>query len=432
MKKKQIANLIMVLIIAVIAAGGVFGVGAIMGWFDQPADRAVLADRVGILTVERDGIAYSVASDAVLRQGDILTVSNGGRVRIVAGENYLLLNEGTTLTITDPSADSFRAVADTGEVFCMAESPVTLQFMEKTLSLENTAVLLSVRDGAQSLSVLSGKAEDISAGQKAEWIGGERTVGALSLQSLNDFSMHCIRDAKTELYFTKAQLDQFEADRLAAEQKDLEALLNATEPAVDPTAPQTAPTPATPGDGKDPVKPSVPQSSVSDPVPTVPKESVPAESRPSVPKATDPVTTEPALPKWSCTVTIRCDSILNNKASLDPAKAGFVPSSGIILRPTTVEFTEGETVFDVLKRACDTAGIQLEYNYTPGYKSYYVEGIHHLYEFDCGEQSGWMYKVNGWFPNYGCSSYVPDDGDNIVWCYTCQGLGADVGASGWE
>ena len=39
-----------------------------------------------------------------------------------------------------------------------------------------------------------------------------------------------------------------------------------------------------------------------------------------------------------------------------------------------------------------------------------------------------MYKVNGWFPNYGCSSYTVSDGDNIVFCYTCNGLGADVGA----
>ena len=73
------------------------------------------------------------------------------------------------------------------------------------------------------------------------------------------------------------------------------------------------------------------------------------------------------------------------------------------------------------------ANIQIEYSWTPMYDSYYIEGINHLYEFDCGEQSGWMYKVNEWFPNYGCSSYEVGDGDVIVWCYTCMGLGADVG-----
>ncbi|MBS5645235.1 MAG: DUF4430 domain-containing protein, partial [Clostridiales bacterium] len=93
-----------------------------------------------------------------------------------------------------------------------------------------------------------------------------------------------------------------------------------------------------------------------------------------------------------------------------------------------LEFEEGETVFDVLKRACSRAGIQMEYSWTPVYNSYYVEGINHLYEFDCGNQSGWMYQVNGWYPNYGCSAYTLKDGDAIVWRYTCKGYGADLGA----
>lgn len=56
----------------------------------------------------------------------------------------------------------------------------------------------------------------------------------------------------------------------------------------------------------------------------------------------------------------------------------------------------------------------------------YVEGINNLYEFDCGQLSGWMYNVNGWFPNYGCSKYTVQDGDVINWVYTCN-LGKDVG-----
>ena len=37
-----------------------------------------------------------------------------------------------------------------------------------------------------------------------------------------------------------------------------------------------------------------------------------------------------------------------------------------------------------------------------------------------------MYKVNGWFPNYGCSRYSLKQGDVIEWVYTCD-LGRDVG-----
>ena len=129
----------------------------------------------------------------------------------------------------------------------------------------------------------------------------------------------------------------------------------------------------------------------------------------------------------TCTITIVCPTIFDNLNSLNEEKAPFVPKDGTILPSTKVSFTEGETVFDVLKRVCNAAQLQIEYSYTPLYESYYVEGINHLYEFDCGPESGWMFKVNEWFPNYGCSAYTLKDGDDIVWCYTCTGLGADVG-----
>ena len=104
-----------------------------------------------------------------------------------------------------------------------------------------------------------------------------------------------------------------------------------------------------------------------------------------------------------------------------------MPANGVILDTSTVEFTEGETVFEVLQRVCEYAGIQLEYSWTPMYDSYYIQGINNLYEFDCGAQSGWMYKVNGWFPNYGCSKYTGGRRRHCV-VLTCNGLGADVGA----
>ena len=133
-----------------------------------------------------------------------------------------------------------------------------------------------------------------------------------------------------------------------------------------------------------------------------------------------------------CTITIRCDTVFDNVSALEESKKPYVPEDGEILPLTTVEFTPGETVFDVLKRVCDAAQLQIEYSWTPLYDSYYVEGINHLYEFDCGFESGWMYKVNGWFPNYGCSAYELQGGEEIVWCYSCVGLGTDVGAERME
>ena len=91
-----------------------------------------------------------------------------------------------------------------------------------------------------------------------------------------------------------------------------------------------------------------------------------------------------------------------------------------------VTFYEGESVFNVLQRELRKAGIHMEFEDTPMYNSAYIEGINNLYEFDCGELSGWMYKVNDWFPNYGCSRYQLKDGDTVCWVYTCD-LGYDVG-----
>lgn len=123
----------------------------------------------------------------------------------------------------------------------------------------------------------------------------------------------------------------------------------------------------------------------------------------------------------TCTIAIYCDSILNNMNKLRAGKEAFVPTDGCILDTMTMEFSQGETVLDVLNRVCDREKIQLEYSYSPVYNSYYIEGINHLYEFDCGSSSGWTYQVNGVYPNYGCSAYILSDGDTILWSYTCTG-----------
>ena len=144
---------------------------------------------------------------------------------------------------------------------------------------------------------------------------------------------------------------------------------------------------------------------------------------PASPDETD-TPSENAAP--TCTVSISCATILENLDRLNAEKADLIPADGVLLAPTAVEFTEGESVFDVLKRVCRENKIHMEFSETPVYQSAYIEGIGNLYEFDCGEGSGWMYRVNGEFPNYGCSRYTLADGDTVEWVYTCD-FGADVG-----
>jgi hypothetical protein len=112
---------------------------------------------------------------------------------------------------------------------------------------------------------------------------------------------------------------------------------------------------------------------------------------------------------------------------LDAAKKGIIPSGGVVMSSRKVEFTDGESVFDVLTRETKNNGIHMEFAMSPVYKSAYVEGINNIYEFDCGPLSGWMYNVNGSYPNYGCSVYKLKDGDSIQFKYTCD-LGSDLGA----
>ena len=141
--------------------------------------------------------------------------------------------------------------------------------------------------------------------------------------------------------------------------------------------------------------------------------------------------TEQTPKKRSVTIAIRVDTLLKNWDLLDPSLQSekYVPNNGVILKTTTYELlSDNDTVWDVLQRATKEHKIQMEYQ-GPNeniYNSVYVEGINHLYEFSAGPLSGWMYKVNGVYPNYGCSQYTLKDGDVIEWHYTVD-LGRDLG-----
>ena len=165
---------------------------------------------------------------------------------------------------------------------------------------------------------------------------------------------------------------------------------------------------------KNDVQPTTQDKYKTDPVPS------------GKPKPVEPEEQETKDTNLYCTFTITCSTILDNIDDLDPEKIELVPKDGIILKKQKVQFKEGESVYDVLVKVCKDNNIHMESSWTPMYNSAYIEGINNLYEFDCGSLSGWMYKVNEWFPNYGCSRYVLKNGDDVVWCYTCN-LGYDVG-----
>lgn len=174
---------------------------------------------------------------------------------------------------------------------------------------------------------------------------------------------------------------------------------------------------------------------------TAPPTAVPATETPSAPppegpeNAASPEEEHPAPTlqdgeisdeEFHCTISISCAMILSNLDKCSKDKVELVPEDGWLLEPTEVVFYGGESVFNVLQRTCRQKKIHMEFSNTPIYNSAYIEGIGNLYERDVGDLSGWMYSVNGWFPNYGCGRYALKDGDVVEWVYTCD-LGADVG-----
>ncbi len=129
------------------------------------------------------------------------------------------------------------------------------------------------------------------------------------------------------------------------------------------------------------------------------------------------------------TITIRCDTILDNYDDLDKSLQSeeFVPADGVILPETLYEIQEGYTVFDILLLAAREHEIQMEYQGGDenSFGTVYIQGINHLYEYSCGPLSGWTYRVNGVVQDFGCSQYELQDGDVIEWLYTCD-LGHDI------
>lgn len=123
-------------------------------------------------------------------------------------------------------------------------------------------------------------------------------------------------------------------------------------------------------------------------------------------------------PIGTVTLTIRCD------AAIVQAAAAHLPADGVILPATELPIAPGDTVFTVLTEAAQAFGIHLESSGSAGMR--YLRGIANLYEFSCGDLSGWMYVVNGTAPSVGCDQYALTDGDAILWAYSLD-MGGDLG-----
>lgn len=93
------------------------------------------------------------------------------------------------------------------------------------------------------------------------------------------------------------------------------------------------------------------------------------------------------------------------------------PDVGYWMRNKSVTVDEGSTVYHAFVKALEGSGITQK-GAESGYVSEMSYGGETLGEFDKGENSGWLYKVNGELPDVGLTSYEIEDGDRILWYYT--------------
>ncbi len=187
------------------------------------------------------------------------------------------------------------------------------------------------------------------------------------------------------------------------------ASLPASLPMVSPTAEVETQEP-TPTEMPDPGETPIPAETQS------PMAEIPIPSPAIV--VTPSSTTEESEP--FCILTVRCDDVLQHMDKLARGKETLIPADGMIFPAEKISFSSGESVFDVLHRTMKERGIHMEFVNTPAYNSVYIEGIGNLYEFDCGDTSGWTYTVNGERPMHGSSQHVVEQGDKIEFVYKCN------------
>lgn len=380
-RTRKVRNAIMVAVIAVIAVVAIALVGNLQGWFGGGGSMTA-SGKVGTVNVERSGVSYEIEDGDEVRSGDALKTlsdssisidfSDGGGVDIDGGstlsvgigsdwlsdmsESYAEHGYSSDDGLLAAYLEEGQLVVDSPSAYCVATADGNLVYMQ------DAVCTVSLQGEALDVGVLSGSVEvdgtAAEAGSLAVVVSGELSVEELDATIYNDFALSALEEiaSSEELCFTADELAQVLADR---EEQTQQA--------------QAEDIDAASGTGE-----------------------------------------------LSCTLEIRCDTILDNMDQLSSSKTSYLPDDGVILPATTVSFSEGDTVYDVLATACDAADIQLEASWSPLYDSYYIEGIGNIYEFDCGSASGWTYQVNGWTPSYGASSYELEDGDAVQVLYTCD------------
>ncbi len=106
----------------------------------------------------------------------------------------------------------------------------------------------------------------------------------------------------------------------------------------------------------------------------------------------------------TATIKIICDDTVTDDIWENPE----------ILKETEYTFDGEVDAFTVLTEITKKNDISLVHS------DGYVTGIGGLSAMDAGENSGWMFQVNGELASVGAKDYILQDGDALVWFYTAD------------
>lgn len=126
---------------------------------------------------------------------------------------------------------------------------------------------------------------------------------------------------------------------------------------------------------------------------------------------------ERPLPDGTCRVRVVCGEALECADALDARKRDILPEDGVML-DVPVDFAEGQTAWDAFLTAAQSA--KLHYESDGSGESAYLIGIGNLYTGDAGDQSGWVFEVNGAPPDVGCGRWPLADGDELTFRFVAD------------
>lgn len=98
---------------------------------------------------------------------------------------------------------------------------------------------------------------------------------------------------------------------------------------------------------------------------------------------------------------------------------------GIILNTREVKVPAGSMAIDALEKALQDG--KIEYKTNSGDYGKYLTAVNGLGEMSGGQESGWVFCLNGDYANVGAGAAVVKDGDRLEMHYSMKGYGTDVG-----